>query len=328
METTYGHPLHGPDLEQTRSFLRGLGLNWEEGIEATVNLWEGGQLVATGSRQGNVLKCIGVSGSMQGEGLSATIVTELVKDAFAAGHQHLFLYTKPENLPFFSGLGFYTIASVPGAALLENRKNGVAKFVSQLRPTSPPGLIGCVVANCNPFTNGHLYLMEQAALACDFVHLFILSEDRSFFPADVRLQLAQQGTAHIKNLAVHSSGSYLISTATFPHYFTKDKADAKAIGSELDLAVFATHYAPPLRITRRFVGTEPFDRVTAAYNRQMLAYLPAHGVQVTEIPRREVEGDAVSASRVRKLLQQNNLADIRPLVPPTTYTYLEQMNRT
>ena len=49
------------------------------------------------------------------------------------------------------------------------------------------------------------------------------------------------------------------------------------------------------------------------------------GIEVVEIPRHEIEGQAVSASRVRALLQEGRLKDIRPLVPPATFAYLERM---
>ena len=32
------------------------------------------------------------------------------------------------------------------------------------------------MANCNPLTNGHLYLMEQASMRVDVLHIFVLSE--------------------------------------------------------------------------------------------------------------------------------------------------------
>ena len=54
----------------------------------------------------------------------------------------------------------------------------------------------------------------------------------------------------------------------------------------------------------------------------LLALLPALGVEVTEVPRLEQDGQPISASRVRALLEKGDLAAIRPLVPPTTYQYL------
>ena len=44
----------------------------------------------------------------------------------------------------------------------------------------------------DPFTNGHLYLVEYAARHCDNLYVFVLSEDKSVFPADVRFSLVEK----------------------------------------------------------------------------------------------------------------------------------------
>ncbi len=43
--------------------------------------------------------------------------------------------------------------------------------------------------NANPFTNGHRYLIQQAAAQCDWLHLFLVKEDSSRFPYEDRLDL-------------------------------------------------------------------------------------------------------------------------------------------
>ena len=101
--------------------------------------------------------------------------------------------------------------------------------------------------------------------------------------------------------------------------------DATAMQCALDCTVFAQCIAPPLRIRTRFVGQEPLDPVTAQYNAAMAALLPRHGVQVREIPRLEVDGQPVSASRVRRLLKEKGLCpEVLSLVPPTTAAYLQE----
>ena len=65
------------------------------------------------------------------------------------------------------------------------------------RPQQKGGVIGAAVMNCNPFTNGHRYLIETAASQCDTLHLFVLSEDRSVFPADVRYELVREGNTYL-----------------------------------------------------------------------------------------------------------------------------------
>ena len=92
---------------------------------------------------------------------------------------------------------------------------------------------------------------------------------------------------------------------------------------ELDVRIFAEKIAPALNITRRFLGTEPNCPVTRFYNEQMKLLLPGLGVEVIEIPRREMDGAAISASRVRALLNEKDFEAIGPLVPQSTLEYLK-----
>jgi [citrate (pro-3S)-lyase] ligase len=323
VELVYGAPFRGAALRELKDFLGLCGIRYDEAVEFSVCLHEGDAIAASGSLDGNVLKCIAVSPAYQHEGLTAPVVTELIKEAMRRGRYHLFLFTKPEHRECFQDLGFYPISRTDEVLLMENKKDGIQGFVAQL--SRPPGnRIGAVVANCNPFTRGHLYLIETAAKDCDVLHLFILSEDKSDFSAQVRRNLAVQGTAHIPQVVVQPTGPYLISAATFPDYFIKDPAAAWESNGSLDLKIFAEHFARPLGIKRRFVGDEPYSPLTAAYNRQMRKLLPPCGIEVIEIPRLEAEGSPVSASRVRALLKTGDLEAVRNIVPPVTYRYLSR----
>ena len=262
MEIETGAPLRPWRQKAVAEFLSREALDYDPAIPFTVNLLEDDRIVATGSLDGNICKCIAVDPAFQGEGLTATIITQLRQEAFRRGLRHLFLYTKPKNRFLFQGLSFYPVAEAPDTLLMENVRDGVGQFVASLERPEHPGTVGAIVANCNPFTLGHLYLAEQAAAAVDTLHLFVLSEDKSFFPAADRLELVRQGVAHLKNIFVHPTGDYLISAATFPTYFIKDKDRVPEIRCRLDLEIFANHFAPALGITRRFVGTEPLSPVT------------------------------------------------------------------
>lgn len=299
METIRMRSLSERKAAEVARFLKSLSLRFDPNVQFTVILEKDDKILATGSRERNLLKCIGVSSDRQGEGLAAKIMTELVQDSITAGLSHLFLFTKPENGRLFAGLGFYPVAQTGDVLLMENEKNGVQKFVSTFSVPETDGITGAVVANANPFTNGHLYLVETAAKQCSTVHLFILSEDRSAFPYNVRMELAQKATAHLPNVWVHPTGDYLISSATFPSYFLKDEFRTEKIHCELDLEIFCQCFAKPLHITRRYVGEEPFCPVTAQYNRAMQTILPQNGIELITIPRKQEDGLAISASQVQ-----------------------------
>ena len=137
------------------------------------------------------------------------------------------------------------------------------------------------------------------------------------------MELARQGTADLANVLLHPTSDYLISAATFPTYFLKEGQMEGGAGGALDLEIFGRYFVPALNIKRRFVGQEPFSPTTARYNRQMKEILPRFGVEVTELPRKEQGGAAVSASRVRALLAEDKLEEIQPLVPETTWAFLQ-----
>lgn len=330
MDIMQGRPFKGRTLERVKNFLAALGLDYDNGVEMTAcACGEDGEIAATASRQGAVLKCIGVSAAHQGEGLAASVVSEVVTDAIHAGLTHLFVFTKPSNRQIFDGLGFFPMAETSDVLLMENRRDGVKHFVASLECPIRNGVIGAVVANCNPFTKGHQYLMETAASQCDFLHIFVLSTEKSLFPMALRMKMVRRGTEHLKNVAVHPTGDYLISAATFPDYFLKDKTCADDVKCELDLSIFARCFAAPMNITRRFIGTEPLSPVTARYNEVMKTYLPQRGIEVTEIPRCEIGGSPISATRVRDLLNRGGLDEpgLALLLPETTLALLRKYRK-
>ena len=185
-----------------------------------------------------------------------------------------------------------------------------------LTTTTP--LRGVVVMNCNPFTLGHRYLIEQAAKQVERLFVMVVREDCSLFAYAERKAMVEQGVAHLENVTVIDGSEYAISQATFPTYFLKRLDDAADTQMLLDLDLFRRHIAPALGATVRFVGTEPTDQLTRRYNQLMHEVL----ADVRETARLEKEGNAVSASRVRKAMEQGDMSTIRQLVPPTTLPYI------
>lgn len=320
IELCYG--LKGQKKAQWQAFLAKAGLEPDENLQATVLIWEDGEIIATGSRQEHILKCIAVDDAHQGEGLTGTLITQLRQDAFAGGFKHLFLYTKPKNKWMFSSLFFYPIAQTKDVLLMENREHGIRDFLATLPEGQAQSTIGAAVMNCNPFTKGHRYLIETAARECDHVYIFVLSEDKSAFSAEDRMNMVKLGTADLPNVTVLPTGPYLISSATFPTYFLKDREQAGTVQCLLDIDIFCKYYVPKFGITRRYVGTEPLSPMTNQYNQALLANLPEKGIEVRLIDRLEQENIPVSASAVRACLEQGDLQMLKQLVPETTYQYL------
>jgi [citrate (pro-3S)-lyase] ligase len=314
--------LLGPaDHGRARALVEEEGLEFDPPFDDLVGVYDGGELVALGARHGEILKMVAVAHAHQGGALLGEIVTELVRLGSAAGLDAFFVFTKPQNVPSFEALNFALLASHGRAALLEYG-NGLARWLSAHRRLVRDGVNGAVVVNCNPFTRGHRHLVEEAARRVDTLYVFVVREDRSAFPFDVRLRLVQEGTKDLANVRVLDTSRYAVSALTFPAYFLKEDDPVAAIQMELDLRLFARHVAPFFHVRRRFFGTEPACATTRAYNDAMRRVLPALGVAVTEIERASSNGEAISASRVRAALREGDLAGLEALVPQSTLSFL------
>lgn len=204
--------------------------------------------------------------------------------------------------------------------LLDEDREELRMYINQLQRYRRN--VGAIVMNCNPFTLGHLYLIEYAAKEVDKLFIFVVEEDASFFSFDDRIMLVKEGTKHLKNVTVLPSGSFMISKKTFAAYSNKAKLQNEKIDASLDVNIFANYIAPSLGITVRFAGEEPLDNVTRQYNETMRRILPEHGIEFRIIKRKIQSGEPISASRVRKLLEKGEFDKIKEIVPATTYQYL------
>ena len=306
--------------------LQKAGLTPDENWQQTVLIWDGEVLAAAGSRQENLLKCIAVDPMYQGEGLLATVLTALRQEAFRQGHRHLFLYTKPANEYLFRSLMFYPVAKTGDVLLMEDKKEGIAQFLQTLPSAVPGGKVGAAVMNCDPFTLGHQYLIETAAKDCSQLYVFVLSEDKGRFSASDRLEMVKRGTEHLPNVTVLPTGPYLISAATFPTYFLKDRDKAGQAQCLLDIEIFCKYYGPHFDITCRYVGTEPLSELTRQYNEALAESLPQRGIGLHQIDRLTKNGDPVSASAVRAALAAGDRSKMEILLPETTLNYLTERN--
>ncbi len=312
------------EVADVRRFLERFGLSFDTVVDYTVALYREDAIVATGSLAGEVLRNFAVDETLQGEGLTATVISELMREAAARGVYHYFIYTRPQKAHLFASLGFAEIARAePFAALLESGLGSVQQYCGDLqRQTSclPLENRAAIVMNGNPFTLGHLALVRTAASQSNLI-LFVVSEDRSLIPFADRFRLIRQGVEDLPNVVVVPGGKYLISAATFPGYFTKG-AESTAAQTRLDATLFASRIAPALGIKRRYVGEEPYCEVTAAYNKAMADIFPAYGLQLQVMARAEVDGEVISASKVRAAIRRDDWSAVAELVPATTLSYL------
>ncbi len=316
--------LSGSGIAEAKALIERSGLSFDTEFDEMFGLYEAGHLIAAGARSGKILKMLALDPDYQGGSVLGELVTCLVNRGQAAGHQSLFVYTKPEYATTFKALNFELLANQEKVALLEYG-HGLKHWLEANGDLRHPGLKGAVVMNCNPFTRGHRYLIETAARQVDWLYLFVVREDRSVFPFDVRFDLVKAGVGDLANVIVLDSSHYIVSGATFPTYFLKQDDPVARIQMELDVSLFGSRIAPFFGIARRFVGTEPTCPLTSGYNEAMKRILPLHGVEVVEIERKMEADSAISASRVRELIACGDMSvfsGLETLVPATTLAYL------
>lgn len=307
-------------------FLKTIDIEFDTNVDVTINIVKNGQIAATISAEKNLIKCIGVAPDFRSEGLMNILFSDLISYQYNKGFYNLALFTKAEYEAIIASLGFYTICKTENIVFMENHKNKFRDYLQNLPQSDCSKTVASIVMNLNPITNGHLYLIEKAAAENDVLFVFIVSEDKSVVPFDIRYQLAEASTRHFKNVILVKGGDYIISSTTFPSYFNKDYNSWIQNYCELDLTIFSKYIAKKLNITKRYVGTEPYCKVTNYYNKIMSEILTKNNIEYIEVPRLLSENDAISASRVRKLASEGDFKAIKSLVPEATYRYLISIN--
>ena len=319
------YPSDSQALAKIDRLLKEEGISRDRNLDYTCAIFDDDlNIIATGSCFGNTLRCMAVDHHYQGTGLMNQIVSHLVEVQYERGNSHIFIYTKLSTSMVFKDLGFYEIARVDDRLVfMENKRNGFEAYLSGLEASKRGKAASAIVMNANPFTLGHQFLIETASKESSAVHLFIVSEDASLFPYPVRKELIQKGTAHLKNVMIHDCGPYMISNATFPSYFLKDDDSVIKSHAKLDIKIFSK-IAQRLSINERYIGEEPYSKVTGLYNDIMLSELPKQGIACKLIKRRQTSGGtAISASLVRDAVKRSDLSCLEELVPKSTLKYLK-----
>ncbi|MEW8994512.1 [citrate (pro-3S)-lyase] ligase [Clostridium sp.] len=313
------------EVNRVEEFLKGFALKYED-VDYTLIIEEDGEIIATCSKKNNIVKCFAISEDYQGQGISNILITDITNKLFEEGIYHNFIFTKPSNNFLFEGLGYKVIVDTDKVSLLEAGNKNIhseLKNLKKIYEIKEGEKYAALIMNCNPFTLGHKYIVEKAAKENSNVIIFVVEEDKSSFPFQIRFELIKEGVKELKNVTVIPGGNYIISSATFPNYFLRKDDDILKEYTKIDGNVFGKYFCKELNITKRYVGSEPYCNVTNTYNETLKEVLPKYGVKVEVIERYEIENKAISASRVRELLKEDRLEEVRELVPRTTYKFLE-----
>lgn len=295
-------------------------------IDKTFVWEENGEILATGSIAGNVLKYIAICSKIQGHGETFnSLVSKLENEAAMMGRFHLFVFTKPQYSQSFQYVGFHELAKVEQGAILESGTPDVHDYISSLPhfDDQDNSKIAGIVMNANPFTKGHRFLIEKASKENDHVYVFVVSEDVSIFSFAERYKLVKAGTSDLPNVTIVPGKEYMVSYATFPAYFLKDDQNVGRFQASLDGTLLKEQIAKPLNITSRYLGKEPYSKTTDVYNEELSRVLPPD-VEVKIIDRKQAEDqDIISATKVRAAIANDNIALVKKYVPDTTLEFIK-----
>ncbi|MDO9628925.1 MAG: adenylyltransferase/cytidyltransferase family protein [Acholeplasmataceae bacterium] len=310
------------ELSDVQNLLIQNDLSFDDNVTQTIGIYDGETMVATGSLYSNVIKMIAVDTSHQGENLTAMILTHLIRILNEKGIQKYFLFTTQKSKAFFLNYNFSLVYENDFVVMLENKFDTIIERLTRLRAsiTYNRGTIASIVMNCNPVTLGHLYLIEKCASQNDNVIIFLVEENKSVFPYEIRLELLKKSTAHLKNVHILPSTPYIISTATFPTYFLKEMSERSVVYMNLDISIFNKYFIPIFSIDFRYVGSEPLDPTTNAYNETMKKILKE---KLVVIERLRDKQNVVSASLIRKLAVEKKYDMIKMYTPTPTYKFLK-----
>lgn len=310
------------ELEQVKLLLEDQGLRFEDKVTYTIGYYDQDQLIATGSLYENVIKMIAIDQKYQGENLTSVILTSLVQKLEQQGITKYFLFTTPKNKHIFESFSLSLIIENEEIVLFENNVDTIVETLTSIKNklNLKTGQTAAIVMNCNPVTYGHLYLIRTCSEQNDHVIIFLVEENRSIFPFDVRFKLLSKATKIYKNVHILPSTQYIISRATFPTYFMKELNDASMAFMKIDIAIFVKYFMPIFSIDKRYVGDEPLDPTTNAYNETMRLIIKERLVVIKRLKHDE---SVVSASLVRKMAKHHDFVALKEVVPNATYKFLK-----
>ncbi len=316
------------DRTDVVNLLASEGIRFEENVDITFGHYESGKLVATASIFKNIIKCVVIDSAFTGGAMFNELMTVCLNEIARRNYEGAFVYTKPMYEKSFATIGFKLIETAGNDLIfMERNRHGFDEYIKNLSATKIDDYnIGAIVLNANPFTLGHRFLIDYAYRQSNHLHIFVVSEDESYFKTDDRYNMVKEAISDLKDVTLHKTDYYLVSSATFPSYFIQDDSSVTETHARLDARIFKYHIAKALDIDYRYVGSEPASFATNIYNLTMSKVFmtePKPGKPtLIEIPRKEKNGQVISASLIRKYINDGHVEKIKDLVPTSTYDYI------
>lgn len=276
------------------------------------------EIIGTVSIYKNIIKDIAVRKSYMNLGYFDTLISEVVNYLYQNNVYHIMVYTKVKYANHFKSAGFKEITRTDTSILLEYGTPLIDEVVNKYKEALERKFninvqnedIASVVVNANPITNGHMYLIEKAAINHKYVIVFVVEEDLSYLSFKERMSLVYLSCMHLHNVAVVSSTEYVVSCATFPGYFLKDESDKQKEWAKVDSQIFRDYFMKTLNIKKRYVGSENKGYMQM-YNQTLSEVINNENTKLEIVERYE----EISASKIRNLIEEGKIDDALKDIP-------------
>ena len=307
------------EIEKVKNFLSRFSLKLDSDVTKTFYMEEEDNVIGTISCANYIIKDLAVDPTYQSENIAGKLVNEMIQ-YFALNKIFSYqVFTKPIYKHIFLSLGFREIVSTDKVIMLEGGTGSINEELDKIKKQldmrfailDESSDIAALVINGNPLTIGHVHLIEYAASLHQMLVVFIVEENKSLFSFEERLSMAYLATRRLSNVCVMPSTKYVVSSLTFPTYFLKDVNEVNEEHAKVDALIFREYFMKKLFIKKRYLGEETNPRMVN-YNNTVKEVLQE---KVEIIPRLSENGQVVSASVVRSLIEQNKLDEALAYIP-------------
>lgn len=307
------------EILKIKDFLKANDLDYEENITKSFYIEENDEIIASVSVFNNIIKCFAISKEYRSENYGGILISNVINYFYENKIYHYMVYTKKEYLNTFINLGFSEIVATDTVVILESGTPTIKEYLEELKKKIEYKFenkldncdVASLVVNCNPITEGHLGLIEYASKNHQYVIIFLLEEDLSYFSYKERMTLVYLATLHLPNVIVVPSSSYIVSSLTFPNYFLKDETLKNKEWAITDALIFKNYFMKCLNIKYRYVGTES-SKIMIDYNNALKEILED---KLIEVKRFEKDDLVISASLVRKYIEDGDVDKSLELIP-------------
>ncbi|MFA6827577.1 MAG: [citrate (pro-3S)-lyase] ligase [Bacilli bacterium] len=308
------------DRKKVASFLKDFGFKYEN-VDFSIYIEIEKEVIATVSARHNIITFFAIKQEFQAENIAGYLLSYMINHLATIGIDHLFIYTTLKYYNYFENMGFKVILLTDEVAVLESNNYDISEELNKIKVKYflNEDKYNAVCLNANPFTNGHLHLINSILKQGLPLIVFVLEEDKSFFSFFDRFNMVKLGLKKVDKVTVVPSTYYLISNLTFPTYFLKNDLDKVKVEGMVDALIFKNYFMKIFNIQKRIVGEE-IDPTTNSYNEVLKEVLKD---DLIIIPRKKVSGDIISASLVREKYKIKDFESISSFVPKSVVAYLK-----